>query len=568
MDEHWHKDPQSAVTRGLEALEGLTLQSPGLQLEWQQAWAGFSQEPIAYESALKDGSPACGRFREWFLLERHSPALMGTPMDRLIDPWRNSHEELEEHAEPLMQASFTGIFEVGEVRPTQGAWLRDISGFGEYALADPYSANQMSTGDLLVGRLYPLPGSVHHASGHAAWFRSSDLKTALERDLGEARKSRRAIIRIGAPQLEMMFFAPELPTAQKKADPVDREEALKVARAFLVKAGLQVATIDQVFEGMSQNPMQTGQITSTPGDPVGKTLELLAFETEADLTKARALLTTAWQAFSLPAQKGASGSRRPSSEAPKRKSQTDQANESGPREAVERFTNARAVGGDLEQHFARLEEELGLAPDAPEVDDESAPDFPGVVGAMVEEFRWDLSRQGIEIEQAALQPFIEYTRSIGLFEDLSRKDIVSFATFWALERGVFQSAQAASETMQALESFCQWAESEHSLPLYSGTESLLAGLHQNLPRITDLNRTWGTGKLDDEDPGQLFALRDPSQPEACAMVDRSGNAYTTKLPAELCAELKPGDHLRARIDLDGTAQVLCIYPPEASELYK
>ena len=569
MDQDWQKDPALATARGLEILEGLVMGSPGMDAEWQQAWGGFSQEPIAYEKAQEGGSSASGRFREWFLLERHSPTLMGTPMDRLIDAWRSSHGELEEHVEPLLQASFTGIFEVGEVVPEQGAWLRDISGFGEYALRDPLCAVQMQAGDLLVGRLFPLAGSVHHASGHAVWFRSEELTQALMRDLGEARKSRRAIIRIGAPQLEMMFFAPELPTSIPKAKPVDREAALAKARTFLVQAGLPVDAIDQVFQSMSQNPMAQHQLTSMPGDPVGKTLELLAFETEADLTAARALLTTAWQAFSLPAHRTADAHRPQSKKGPAKKVHPKEEAEEpdGPRAAVERFQAARSVGGDLELDFARLEEELGLAPDAPEVDDEPVPDFPGVVGAMVEEFRWDVGRKGVDIHQRALEPFAEFTRSIGLFEDLSRRDIVSFATFWVCEKNVFEDADQATETIEALEGFCRWAQEEHSLPLEADLTGLMQGLRENLPRISTLNRHWRNSNQGEEDPGQLFALKDPSQPQKAALVDKEGNAYTAQLPAELCAQLKPGDHLRARIDLTGHAEILCLYPPEASELY-
>jgi len=566
MLERMQKDPQFAVTRGLEVLQTLTLASPGMDAEWVEAWAGFSQVPEDFESALRQGSASCGRFREWFLLERHSPALMGTPIDRLIDPWRASEEGFQEIVEPMLQASFTGILEVREVLAGQGAWLRDISGFGEYALADPNSSNHLEPGDLLVGRLYPLPGSVHLASGHAAWFRSPELRTALERDLGKARESRRSIIRIGAPQLEVMFFAPKIPAGQGAAErtaPPDLSEAVNEARTYLAQAGLESDVVQSIFLAMREAPMAPDQILTSPSDPVGRALELLAFETDLDLSQARALLTRAWQALSIQALLPKTA----------RKAQAQESLDV--REAVERFAQARAGGGDLDMLLANLERDLGLPGSSDLVADEEdlpAPDFPGVVGAMVEEFLWDAERMGTPVARYALEPFAQFAAKFGLFEELGQRDILSFATFWVLERGVLQDARQAEETLLALEAFCRWAEQEHSLNLHSALEAEWAGLRNNLPRVTEINSRWASPSAhaleDTADPGQLFALRDATIPEACQVIDRAGQVHTAKLPVELCQQLRPGDHLRARIDLHGVPEILCIYPPEASALYR
>ncbi len=225
-------DVELAVRLGLDALQTLTHKQVDLQKEWAEAWAEFSQEAPLFEKAQKEGSAACGRFREWFLLERHSPALVGTPMDRLLSEWRASHADLTERVEPLLQASFTGIFEVGDLVEKQGAWLRDITGFGEFALQDPQSASELHTGDLLVGRLFPVPGSLHMASGDATWIRSPDLSKALEVDLNRMYGEGAKILRLSAPDLEAMFFHPNAPHKKSASRTSDTKEGAQSESAI------------------------------------------------------------------------------------------------------------------------------------------------------------------------------------------------------------------------------------------------------------------------------------------------------------------------------------------------
>ena len=57
--------------------------------------------------------------------------------------------------------SHTGIFEVEEVRPDAGVWLRDVTGFGSFAAASAALASELGGGELLVGRPYPAGEGVH-----------------------------------------------------------------------------------------------------------------------------------------------------------------------------------------------------------------------------------------------------------------------------------------------------------------------------------------------------------------------------------------------------------------------
>ncbi len=609
MQERLSKDPEFAVQQGLSALQGLALAQEDVRREWDAAWQSFTGTERTYETAESEGHSACGRFREWFLLERHSPALVGTPLERLIDAWRASSKGFQEHVEPLLQASFTGIFEVGEVIAQQGAWLRDVSGFGEYALADPKSSAQIQSGDLLVGRLFPLPGSLHLASGQAMWLRNPELTRALERDLSQARETRRSILRIDAVELERMFFSAEwgadsggtsTATAQApQADPIElAQRAVAKAEAYLQQAGWTPARTAAWLDALKARPWTPGQWTSTPDDPVGQALEALAFESAADLTEARQILTTAWQALTATGgrTRGSANTLSPARTPTPRKGSSQPEHqpaatqtpakpnaerESDPeadarREALERFDAARAAGGDLESQLAALESDLGIAPDAPEVDREIAPDFPGVVSAMVAEWRWDRDRQGLPSLAGDLQPFEEFCQPIGRFESLSPRDVLSFACFWGLERRVWRDAQDAHACMQALSEFCAWASEEHGLELEGSVEATLRGLTANLPRAVELTTQWTEpepASPRDEDPGQLLTVPEAGWeidegPEQASTpwLDRQGQQVSLTLPVALLEQLAPGDAVRARLSLQGPAELLCFYPPEAHEL--
>ncbi|MDF1838382.1 MAG: hypothetical protein P1V35_10965 [Planctomycetota bacterium] len=556
-------DPQLALRSGIEALHEITLQQDGLQKEWRDAWAQFSQDEPPFEKAQLQGSSACGRFREWFLLERHSPSLLGTPMDRLINAWREYHPEFTDHVEPLLQSSFTGIFEVGDLVENQGAWLRDITGFGEFALQEQAGAPALQTGDLLVGRLFSIPGSLHVASGSAVWLRSPDLSKALERDLNRLYGEGAKILRLAAPELESMFFHPAAPhkkaqRAQQENSATQSKAAIGEAQEFLTLAGWSSADIRTWFAAVEKAPLDPNALAAGPDDPVGQALEQFAFETKVDLSEARRILTQAWMAVHTEKNK------------PKQSGKSATPASAETQAAVDRFAAAQAVGGDMERHFQELEESLGLPVGSDDEDPGKAPDFPGVVGAMVAEFQWDQDRQGKgdATRVQRLQPFAEFNRSIAAFEDLGRREVLTFCCFWTLEQGLFSNGSEAKETVQALEQFTHWAQEEHEMSLFDECETLLGDLHSDLPRIVGINqRLPEQDALATSETGQLFSIGEAeSNHDPVVLLDRSGNRYTCHVPDVVRADLKVGDYLRADLDMEGNAQVYCIYPPQASEL--
>ncbi|MFT5058599.1 MAG: hypothetical protein ACI89E_001374 [Planctomycetota bacterium] len=556
-------DPELAIRSGLDALQELALKQAGIQEEWQKAWTEFSQEGPPFEKAQSQGSSACGRFREWFLLERHSPGLLGTPMDRLTNDWRETHPDFAEHVEPLLQSSFTGIFEVGDLVENQGAWLRDITGFGEFALQDPLGAPQLHTGDLLVGRLFSISGSLHVASGSATWLRSPDLSEPLERDLTRLYGEGAKILRLAAADLEAMFFHPSAPhrKAIRSREPKPEQQnqnAIAEAREFLKLTGWSYSKINTWFERLRRNPIDPMALAASPSDAVGQALEQFAFDTQVDLSEARRILTQAWMATFKERSEA-------EAQEPTESEVSDDA-----KQAIDRFAAAKATGGDLEIHFQELEQSLGLPIGSDDEDPGKAPDFPGVIGAMVAEFQWDLERQnkGHQVWAERLQPFAEYNRTIGAFEDLSRREVLAFCCFWTLEQKLFTEPDTALETVQALEQFTLWAQEEHEMPLHEDCKELLGSLRTSLPRIVGLNQKLPEPpKIQDEETGQLFSVGELLAKENVVLLDRNGNQYTSIVPESVQGDLQLGDHLRATLDIEGHAQVFCIYPPQAAELH-
>ncbi|MEZ5976212.1 MAG: hypothetical protein R3E96_15640, partial [Planctomycetota bacterium] len=159
-------NPQGSIRSALLALQDLVLDVPALRGEWADAWREFSQDACAIETAEQGSPESFGRFREWFLLERHSQELAGTPMDRLIGPWRDAVGSVAAWEETL-QSSSTGIFEVTASLPGEGCKLRDVTGLTDLFLFEPAGSTAFEVGDLLVGRLFALGDGRRVASGHA-----------------------------------------------------------------------------------------------------------------------------------------------------------------------------------------------------------------------------------------------------------------------------------------------------------------------------------------------------------------------------------------------------------------
>jgi hypothetical protein len=295
-------------------------------------------------------------------------------------------------------------------------------------------------------------------------------------------------------------------------------------------------------------------IAPAVGDAAGAILDQLAFHSDVDLETARALILRAWPALT---ERG------------------DAHEPAGETEAHERTTvlaflqecdRDRAAGLGMEESFRELERRLGL--DLDDGDEETrAPDFPGVVGAMVEEFLWETERMvGVEqrLAHEGLRAFGAYTERVGVFENLSAREFLSFAAFWLPESRRLTSGAEAERMIAALHAFGAWAAENQGLDELRGSlDGRLSSLSRNLPRVVVANALLPKAP---EVTGELFEYRGRRTRGRALVRDVSGEEREVQLEGRLLSLLEEGDLFRGHTSQDGEFVVSCCYPPEAAEL--
>ncbi|MEM6570964.1 MAG: hypothetical protein AAF957_21310 [Planctomycetota bacterium] len=544
---------------------------------------------------------AARRHLEWFLVEHHSPSLRGAVAERLEDRYAARvdairREEDDETANALEEAidslrrSHTGIFDVEEVRAGEGAWLRDLTGLGNYALGDPAMSRRLVEHDLLVGRLYPTGEGLNTASPAVAIVRGANIAGALEADLNRMRSEGAAnVIRVSQGELEAMFFGagtgPSLTDSapQAAADPVDADPAtgeavaepdasadpVGDATAALLGAGLDADTAGSALERLLREPRDPERLVHGGGDALGTILEQLAFDTDVDLEAARSALLRAWDLVST-AGHGPDGAAEETT--------ADVDDDAARCKAVDAFAEGRAAGGDAGELVRTLRRDLGLGDEDGDEGDRPAPDFPGVVGAMIDEMAWELGATDPAFDAkrlAPLQHLATFAKPIGVFEELSGTDLLQFATFWLQEKGALTSDEEAVALVHALRRFCDWALDAHEVDVGSEVLDALDGLETSLPRIRRANDALDPAAREagDEDVGERLEI-ESIDAEGAASFETSGDRVRTAAGDELTVlfdgalreHLRPGDQIRGRVELDGHALVYRCYPPEAAAL--
>ncbi len=520
------------------------------------------------------------RHLEWFLLERHSPSQLGVPAERLLDQWRlrADEEAVDRQGVKSLLESFAGVFQVTACAAEgEGAWVRDLAGLGDYALETTTPGTEV--GDLYVGRLLPTGDALHIASRGTCVFRNAELTQAIERDLARARAAGAKVLHLSQLELERLFFRP---LAQEPPGTNEEEEdPLAKAREVLAQGGISPERIDAIFARLAAGGAgASASLLPGAGDTLGRILEELAFETEVDLGRARTHLTRAWPLLAQGSGTGASPPARTGKGAREGATPAEGVSRgsgaASRREALARFDSARAAGGDLDELFSRLERDLDLAPgdstgphELGEIGGEDAspaPDFPGVVRAMIEEFRWDVQRSlgaARAAEHSALAPLGEFAARLGRFEELDAAQLLRFTAFWIPERAELDGSGARA-LLDSLRDFCNWTEEAHEMPLWSEFGSTLGGLRESLPRIVELNRLLPAPPPDRS--GTLYVVQVDSQGRFTGLADGEGRAVEATLDPGLAARLRGGDRLRGDLQPGGTFEIYRCYPPEAGGL--
>lgn len=584
-----------AIERCLELLTSEVRSHPGLSSEFEGSIRTYFRGAAPAGGGPLDVLLAGRRHLEWFLVEHHSAAYPGLIVDHVGDAYAarvqsisDSDDDTEELVEALhgsleaLRKSHTGIFEVEEVRPGAGAWLRDVTGFGSFALASVGLSETLAGGELLVGRLYPAGEGVHVASPAAAIVRGAQVVSALQRDLERIRDAATAkVLRVSQGELEAMFFGAGGSEVRAGAsDPslahpaTASEDPIGDALHLLRGAGFGAERARRTVRLLAQEPRDPSKLIHGHSDVLARLLEEIAFDTDLDLDASRRALMGAWEVVSAPTAAAAAGPRPASTGSVANGAPADE-EEAARLAAIEAFAAARARGGDPAALVEGLQRDLGLDPaDAadPEI---PAPDFPGVVGAMIEEMRWEMgaTRPDFDVESLApLSLFATFAKPIGVFEELRGRDLFQFATFWLQEKRALRSDSQAVALVGALRSFCEWALDAHEVDLGSEFMDALEGLETSLPRTRRLNEAI-LAPASDAETGELYeilALDSAAAADFESSEDRvrtlGGEAMTVILPDYLRPELRLGDRIRATVSLTAHAEVLCCYPPESRAL--
>jgi hypothetical protein len=423
----------------------------------------------------------------------------------------------------------------------------------------------MQKGDLVAGRMFPSIEGAYRLSRAAACYRNRPLLDALRDDLERARATRRGVVRVGQRELESMFFAAD--PAGVPADPVGD------ARALLLESGMERDEVEGWLEELAQTPFERENLVIGMDDALGPILDRLAFESGVDLDAARRALMHAWESLT------SRGPGRGPSLTPAQSARAAHAAEveADAARALAEFEAKRKAGLPLEEVFDDLERQLALdevpdedAEDVAEGGDPAevspAPDFPGVVSAMITEFLWETGRDSGAVradEMAGLESFGRFAHHIGVFENLSVRDLLTYTAWWLPESGELEGGDQARALLAALGTFLRWVDETQDLTLHAQFHETLSALSSSLPRTVEANRR--RTRSADKSQGELYEILDAHGRDA-RVRDRTGGEHGVEIEPDLASWLQAGDLVRAnRLD-DGRLAVYCVYPPEARGL--
>lgn len=529
------------IEAGLDRYQRLILSDETLRAEFESSLSTFFRGAIpAGEEALETMASA-RRHLEWFVFERHSPHLLNRPAEALLTAWQDSGDDTL--AKTLLD-SFCGLFEVLPTNDKGPVRAQDLSGLETYELVvDP---NVILQGDLLVGRFYPVSEGVLIPSSACATYRNADLLQAVRRDIEGIREQReRKVFRIAQAELESMFFSGM--RSGETLPEVPKEDAVQALRDWFGRGGLEAGMIEAVLADLREHAPAPDDLHPGSGDVVGHWLDQLAFSTELDLGESRSRLLAAWTALHRQDNAPEANVAKPASESP------DVAR------AMAEFEQDCANGRGVTEALGDLERKLQLD-DGSEESIGDAPDFPGVVAAMVEEFLWEEetehgkdSVRGCE----TLRLFGEYGHAIGVFEEIRRSDLLDFLTRWIPENNERCPSERASDLVRAMARFCTWSvEAQGALGLDNSSE-LLESLADSLPRVLSANAQSEVGgelvRVDAIEGGRIEVTN----------VDANSEAESVQLAST--TDLRVGDYLRLENASDPGTK-LRVYPPELQQL--
>ncbi len=537
-----------ALDQGIERYQALIQHTPELHAEFESSLPQFFKAGLPNLETPLEALASARRHLEWFLFERHSATLLNRPADGLLERWQEAFPEREPGLEASLLRSFAGLFEVVEVLPEVGLRVVDLSGLHVYELS--VEDGQFELGDLLVGRLHPIGEDLYVPSTACASFRDERLLSAVKRDVESIREAReRKVFHIAQEELESMFFGGGTQQSEPPAAVTPPVGAVSAARDWLTGGGLAPDLIEAVLLDLKEHAPDPENIHPGRGDALGHWLDELAFSSRLNLEEARGKLLAAWLELHAP---------RPAEDqsvTPASRGDEDV------REAMAAFERDCASGKSVSTALGDLERKLAL--DLDETGDVgTVPDFPGVVGAMVEEFLWEEESEhgadsvaGFEV----LHVFSRYSENLGVFEELSSKDIADFATRWIPENHDAVASNQVATLLKALAKFTTWAHETQGALALADTATLVHDLQGTLERITVIN-----SRMSDECKGDLYEVCELDSEKVHVSHFETGDARQIAFTPAI-ERLKVGDFVRAA-DSNGTLTPVRTYPQQLGTL--
>ncbi len=564
-------DPLHEFTLGLDLFGELVQAHPRLRAAFVESQARFGAAPV--DASDEERQAHARRCLEWFLFESVDVPTSGLPAEELLEGWRETSAGELSYPEELYLQSITGVFAVLGPAEAGGLELRELAGLTRVQLAPVPAIEAAQPGDLLVGRLFPFTEGYHCATPALELVRSPAVLEALERDLDQLREGRtHALLRLSQLELERMFWtgggaahasAAAHATLPEEAPPQAGElddspgDPVGELERFLDSGGVADATIENWKRVLSRAPFDPRRVVAGVDDIVANLLEQLAFETELDLEVARQHLLVAWPRLA------ARGVQR-AAEASERRQRPAAPPEEVAASLAE-LDRDRASGLDVEASFDALERRLGLD-DEDDASGDAAPDFPGVVGAMVEEFLWECEAEhGAErrAQLEGLRLFGASLQSVGVFENVGPNDVLGFLTFRLPESGAVEDPLAARDLVDALNEFAIWAEETQGVELVDADlAAVLQPLRESLARAIAANALL---EVADPEQDELFELVGVTAVGALVR-DASNLEREVAADSAIVAALQPGDLFRGHTLDDGSFRIGRCYPPEAARL--
>lgn len=414
-----------------------------------------SDQPAYVDPADRTGMDvAAQRFAEWFLVERPSEVLGGTPVAIL------GHAEDDE----ALSQSRCGLFLV-ESADDSDVQVRDLEGGERLGLVGV--PLDLGPGDVLVGRVYPTPkGSYAPSAVLTVLSRSPQIAVAFQRDLRQLGLDRR-LMQIEIEHLVFQRWAVGGMSGEEDRAPLEHIEA--DLQKLLAEAGVEDV---HPAAGISQALREAGE---HPGAVMGPLMDELAFHTAVDLDRLRELLLQLSNAHraSVAARRAEAppaAPAKPVKPAPKPVKPADApAGEGLGARLARRLDEGLAASEDVDALFRDVERLLGESLDDDDEEDEGdvGPDPEvGDLEPLVREFLWET---GEPAEAEILDELVQLQRAAPVprlsVEYLDADDYLRFVLQTWLAHPPEQRVAATRSAFSAVERFVEWLRTTQDVDL-------------------------------------------------------------------------------------------------------